>query len=128
MQNVEINFLGWTPDSGARFEILSGKLPESGEEIGSIRVIHEGEWLSNDAMICHREFEKYEDAQKRHGKGLKLARKEYDKERHHTIFEYEVETLTAILGCIATGEDFYFQIYGAPRDSGNYELLLEREL
>ncbi len=56
-----IKFLDWK-GSYALFEIQVGQLPD-GCILHEIIVAHEGNWIAENSMDCHREYAKYEDVQ-----------------------------------------------------------------
>ena len=113
----------------ALFSIKREILP-NGEDFDKILVAHEGRWVDSDGMICHPEYEHYEDVQKDLGKGLTFIRKEYSENRKRSLFLFDFEYTSDrnyILAVPATGEEIYFEIYGVDQ-FGRLVLLLEREL
>ncbi len=126
MNNEYVEFLGWE-GSYARFKIKRHPLPD-GRSLNRIIVAHEGDWLSDDAMTCHEEYDAYEDVQTDLGNGLVFIAKEYSQLMSRSLFSFSFEYGNeAILTVPATGEEIYFEIYGADRNHGMF-LLEEREL
>lgn len=121
-----VEFLGWK-GSYARFKIKRGVLP-NGRLLDRIIVAHEGDWVSEDAMLCHEEYRAYEDVQKALGTELVFTAKEYSRILRRSLFSYSFQYGDeAILAVPATGEEIYFEIYGADSHHGVY-LLVEQEL
>lgn len=120
-----ISFKGWK-DTIALFEIDKDKMPDS-LLIDKIIVSHEGDWLDEDAMICHRPYRNYEDVQAFLGKGLWFLRKWYSPEDNRSNFEFKFVGKEALLAVPATGEEIDFEIYGMGYDLQKH-LLLKREL
>lgn len=121
-----VEFLGWV-GTYARFRIRRGALP-NGRWLDRIIVAHEGDWISEDAMECHSEYRAYEDVQKALGTELVFTSKEYSQILHRSLFSYSFQYGDeAILAVPATGEEIYFEIYGAEEHHGIC-LLVEREL
>lgn len=123
-----VHFLGWK-ESYALFSIKRGILPNE-KHFDKVLVAHEGHWIDKDGMICHKEYELYEDVQKDLGKGLTFVKKEYSEILKRSLFLFEFEYTSDrnyILAVPATGEEIYFEIYGVDQ-FGALVLLLEREL
>lgn len=79
-------------------------------------------------MLCHREYDSYEDVQKALGTGLTFIPKEYSTLLKRTFISYSFEYVSeAVLAVSATGEGIYFEIYGSDKYHG-LNLLVEREL
>lgn len=123
-----VQFLGWK-GCYALFSIKREILP-NGEGFDKILVAHEGHWIDSDGMICHPEYEHYEDVQKDLGKGLTFIKKEYSEFLKRSLFLFDFEYVSDgnyLLAVPATGEEIYFEIYGVDQ-SGAMVLLVEREL
>ncbi len=123
-----IQFLGYN-DSYALFNIRRGKLPDD-KHFDKVLVAHEGDWIDSRGMICHPEYEHYEDVQKELGKGLSFISKEYSAILNRSLFLFDFEYVPEglyTLAVPATGEEIYFEIYGVDQ-SGALVLLVEREL
>lgn len=127
MENRDfIEFLGWE-GSYAKFKVKRGQLP-NGRTIERIIVAHEGNWTTADGMWCYREYDSYEDVQKKLGSGLSFIAKEYSDVLKRSLISYSFEYGSeVILAVPATGEEIYFEIYGSDRNHGLY-LLVELEL
>ena len=121
-----VSFIDWER-TYALFCIRKSNLPD-GSTLKSIIVAHEGDWTSEDAMLCHREFRNYEDVQSEMGENLIFERKQYVELLDRTLIEYTFSgNAKAILAVPATGESIAFEIYG--RGTGGACHLLEyREL
>lgn len=123
--NALIDFKGWN-DKYALFAIGKGII-QNNQVLDKIVVCHQGNWASEDAMMCHPEYKKYEDVQVALGHGLKLLNKYYLPDKNRTCFEYLVNERDCVLAVPATGEEINFEVYGI--DSNNIKtLLLQREL
>ncbi len=123
-----VHFLGWK-ESYALFSIKRGILPNE-KHFDKVLVAHEGHWIDTDGMICHKEYEHYEDVQKDLGKGLTFIKKEYSEILKRSLFLFDFEYNSEgdyLLSVPATGEEIYFEIYGVDQ-SGALVLLVEREL
>lgn len=120
-----IRFKGWE-DTFALFEVHKGLMPNN-QMIDKIRISHEGNWIDEDAMICHPKYDKYEDVQKELGKGLWFLRKWYSPQERKSNFEFKVLNNESILAVPATGEEIDFEIYGLG-PARQETLLLKREL
>ena len=123
-----VHFLGWK-ESYALFSIKRGILPNE-KHFDKILVAHEGHWVDSGGMICHPEYEHYEDVQKDLGKGLTFIKKEYSEFLKRSLFLFDFEYVSDgnyLLAVPATGEEIYFEIYGVDQ-SGAMVLLVEREL
>ncbi len=123
-----VTFLGWE-GSYASFRIEREKLA-NGNYIDKLLVTHQGMWTEKESMLCHPEYELYEDVQKDLGKGLCFICKEHSKILNRSLFLYGFEKSPDgeyILAVPATGEDFKFEIYGMDH-FGGLVLLLQREL
>ena len=123
-----VHFLGWK-ESYALFSIKRGTLPNE-KCFDKVLVAHEGHWTDAKDMICHPEYEFYEDVQKDLGKGLTFIRKEYSENQKRSLFLFDFEYTSDrnyILAVPATGEEIYFEIYGVDQ-FGALVLLVEREL
>lgn len=123
-----VHFLGWK-ESYALFSIKRGILPNE-KHFDKVLVAHEGHWIDIDGMICHKEYELYEDVQKDLGKGLTFIKKEYSEFLNRSLFLFDFEYVSDgnyLLAVPATGEEIYFEIYGVDQ-SGALVLLVEREL
>lgn len=127
MENRDfVEFLGWE-GTYARFKIKSGQLPNS-RNLERIIVAHEGDWPNTEGMLCHREYDSYEDVQKALGTGLTFISKEYSTILKRTLISYSFEYGSeAVLAVPATGEEIYFEIYGSDKYHG-LNLIVEREL
>lgn len=126
MNKDYVEFLGWE-GCYARFKIKRGYLPD-GRLLNRIIVAHEGDWLSDDAMMCHKGYDTYEDVQTSLGNGLVFISKEYSQLMSRSLFSFSFEYgEEAILAVPATGEEIYFEIYGADRNHGLF-IIEEREL
>lgn len=123
-----VTFLGWE-GSYALFRIAR-KILANGNQIEKVLVAHLGSWTKKDGMMCHPEYELYEDVQKDLGKGLGFICKEQSKVLNRSLFLYGFENSPDgeyILAVPATGEDFNFEIYGMDY-FGSLVLLVQREL
>ena len=123
-----VQFLGWN-GSYALFCIKRDILPNE-KHFDKVLVAHEGHWIDTDGMICHKEYELYEDVQKDLGKGLTFIKKEYSEILKRSLFLFDFEYTPEgdyLLSVPATGEEIYFEIYGVDQ-SGALVLLVEREL
>ena len=123
-----VQFLGWN-GSYALFSIKRDILPNK-KHFDKVLVAHEGHWIDTDGMICHKEYELYEDVQKDLGKGLTFIKKEYSEILKRSLFLFDFEYVpdgNYLLAVPATGEEIYFEIYGVDQ-SGALVLLTEREL
>lgn len=123
-----VKFLGWN-GTYAIFSIKRGILPNE-KNFERVLVAHEGHWVDSDGMLCHPEYELYEDVQKGLGKGLTFVKKEYSELLKRSLFLYEFNYEpdgNYVLAVPATGEEIYFEIYGVDQ-SGGLVLLVEREL
>ena len=123
-----VQFLGWN-GSYALFSIKKDILPNE-THFDKVLVAHEGHWIDTDGMICHKEYELYEDVQKDLGKGLTFIKKEYSEILNRSLFLFDFEYTPEgdyLLSVPATGEEIYFEIYGVDQ-SGALVLLVEREL
>lgn len=79
-------------------------------------------------MLCHREYDSYEDVQKVLGTGLTFVSKEYSTILKRILISYSFKYGSeAVLAVPATGEEIYFEIYGSDKYHG-LNLLVEREL
>ena len=104
-------FLDWEGKYG-KFVIKNGKLP-NGCPMTTIIVAHEGNWLEEDAMICHSEYDKYEDVQADKGIGLDFIDKEFSSEKRMSYYKFALrDNSNAILEVPATGEEIRFEIFG----------------
>lgn len=123
--NELVEFLGWERIY-AKFRIRRGLLP-NGRSMCRIIVAHEGDWINPEAM-WGREYESYEDVQKHLGRGLTFMAKEYSAMMGRSLFSYSLDCCEDIILAVpATGEEIYFEIYGADEHHG-LNLLVEREL
>jgi hypothetical protein len=117
-------FLGWT-GSDARFDInvhLANFL--FGVKLERIIVAHEGDWTNWDNPT-----RTYEAVQEQLGYGLKFISKEYSKLLDRTLFSYSIVSSNyVVLAVPATGEEIYFEIYGADEWQRGLYLLESREL
>ena len=123
-----VQFLGWK-GCYALFSIKRGTLPNE-KYFDKVLVAHEGHWTDAKDMMCHREYEFYEDVQKDLGKGLSFVKKEYTEIQNRSLFLFDFEYTSDklhILAVPATGEEIYFEIYGVDQ-FGALVLLIEREL
>ena len=127
MENRDfIEFLGWE-GAYAKFKVKRVKLP-NGRTLERIIVAHKGHWNTADGMWCHREYDSYEDVQKKLGIGLSFIAKEYSDVLRRSLISYSFEYGSeAILAVPATGEEINFEIYGSDNNHGLC-LLVEREL
>ena len=124
--DANIKFKDWKGQY-ALFEIMAGGLPD-GSLLERIIVAHEGKWIEEDGMICHPEFQLYEDVQKKMGTGLFFKGKEYSDILNRSIFEFSVKDYgIAMLAVPATGEEISFEVYGSSK-KGPLHLLLSQEL
>ncbi len=123
-----VTFLGWE-GSYALYKIERKELA-NWKQIEKVLVAHMGRWTEKDGMMCHPEYEHYEDVQKDLGKGLGFICKEHSKVLNRSLFLYGFENSPDgeyILAVPATGEDFNFEIYGMDH-FGGLVLLEQREL
>lgn len=110
----------------ALFEITKGIMPNN-KIIDKIIISHQGDWICDDAMICHPRYAKYEEVQFDLGDGLIFLRKWFSNEKRKTYFEYKIIKNKSILAVPATGEEIDFEVYGKGEDNKEI-LLLKREL
>ena len=120
-----VSFKGWK-DMYALFEITRGLMPND-QIMEKILISHQGDWICEDAMMCHPQYAKYEDVQFDMGDGLLLLRKWYSREEGKTYFEYKIIKNKSLLSVPATGEEIDFEVYGKGQDNKAI-LLLKREL
>lgn len=120
-----IRFLGWE-GIYALFEVQKGRMPNN-RNLDTILISHEGNWLEDEAMICHQKYKRYEDVQFDLGRGLLLLRKWFSPEESRSYFEYKILLSNGVLAVPATGEEINFEIYGQGSDRQPL-LLLKREL
>ena len=120
-----ITFKGWQ-GSYALFEIHKGLMP-NGEIIDTIIISHQGDWICDEAMMCHPQYAKYEDVQFDLGEGLQFLKKWFSPEKRKSYFEYKVIRDNSLLAVPATGEEIDFEVYGK-RINNQEILLLKREL
>ena len=120
-----ITFKEWE-GSYALFEITKGILYDN-QLMDKILIIHEGDWIGEEAMTCHPRYTRYEDVQFDMGDGLLLLRKWFSLEKRRSYFEYKMIKNKSLLAVPATGEEIDFEIYGIGTNN-NKILLLKREL
>lgn len=120
-----ISFKNWE-GTYALFEIQKDHMPNN-QFIDKIIISHQGDWISEDAMLCHPQYAKYEDVQFDMGEGLQFLRKWFSPEKGKSYFEYKIIKDKSLLAVPATGEEITFEVYGKGED-GQEILLLQREL
>lgn len=124
-----IKFKGHNGCYGCFDIILAATKYEAGCE--SIIVVHEGNWTENlNNPYAWPECQHYEDAQVLFGRGLIFVDKEYLPTQHATAFKFAFDSHICgfcRLVVPATGEDFFFKVYGI-RHTGERVLLIEMEL
>lgn len=101
------------------------------ESYESILVVHEGNWAEDlNNTYAWPECKHYEDAQSLFGSGLICVDKEFLPSQRATAFKYTFESHahgTCELVVPATGEEFFFKVYGI-KHAGERVLLIEMEL
>lgn len=132
MTNNIIKFCGWTgPQSSYGLFMIDrySDALENSDPYVSILIVHEGNRTKPLNNISWPECEYYEQAQKVFGYGLDFIEKNYDQLNHCTSFLFRLSNNLIMHKLVvpATGEDFYFKIYGI-NQFGNKKLLIEMEL
>ncbi len=128
MENNDlIKFLGWR-GAYALFEITHRCLSDG--QLEEIIVAHEGNWTTEEGMVCHREYTKYEDVQDALGEGLEFECKELSQCMGRSLFKFKLKSCAHkyVLAVPATGEEICFEIYGSQGHNHGMHLLVEREL
>lgn len=120
-----ITFKGWN-GLYALFEIHRDLMPDN-MMIDKILISHQGNWIGEDAMMCHPEYARYEDVQRDMGEGLQFLKKWFSSEKRKSYFEYKIIKPESLLAVPATGEEIEFEVYGKGPDNKEI-LLLKREL
>ncbi len=121
--NKYIQFLEWE-NGGAHFRILLNEWM-----FDKILVAHEGDWTSEEGMLCHPPYKRYEEVQEKFGKGLVFRQKGFSTVNNRSLFLFDIDKTSDehILAVPPTGEEIYFEIYGITK-SGDLVLFVEREL
>ena len=120
-----IAFKEWK-GSYALFELTKGMIYDN-QVMDRIIISQEGDWIGEDAMMCHPQYDRYEDVQCDLGDGLFLLRKWFSSEKRRSYFEYKMIKNKSLLAVPATGEEIDFEIYGIGTNN-NKILLMKRDL